>query len=529
MHTTTSKNKLNITSQDISNTTKNELKKNKTKNIILENKNQISQKNLKPKNTSFINNIGNSLSPKANINQNQKNINEISNIYNCSSPNPRPISVSRLQKNNNKSYYEPILNTCENYMIKHEKTNSNVISNNNNLENSNFNTRKFSNLTEGGSNGIREMIHSESQNGQLITSIKKSRNDFYKSMTKNNDINKVNVNSYNNKTTQNSNSNINNKPIIKKENLNNISNKFKSNFKEKKRPYIANNTSNYKNILSSSSYISYNNNIVSFSNIHTGKEKTKPKINNSKYKRNKILNTSEKINYISEEINLDDHIIKTNNLNSQININDQTTNSNNNSHITPLHSKNKSVGQFSVKNFNKNVPSNDTVYNTNYIINFIDSNNSKQNKNSFKNISPLTSNDKIKNNKINEKYKYKNKEYSVIPISSNILSRSSSNYYSFQVFPKKKKNSSNYKFESKKSSFTNNSGAKINSIKKKSTYNYFERKEQYLANGNEPIKEKKNTDYINIEDIDGPEEMHFYMNTLVRKTKEISVKYELIK
>ena len=521
MHMSTSKNKLNNISQDITNTEKKGFIKSKTKNIISGNKINITKKDLKPKHTSFINNIENSTNPKSNVNKNQNKNNEILNIYNCNSPIIRPISVSRLQKITSKSYYEPISNTCGNNIIKQEKNKSHCICNSN-IEN--VNTHKFGVLTEGSNNGVREMIHSESQNGQQITSLKKSRNDIYKSFNKINGKNKTNIINYNNNISQN----INNKPIIKNVEINNISNKFSSNYKQKNRQLITNNNiSHYKN-LSSSSYVSSMNNILSFSNIDNCKEKQKTKTNNSKSKRKKILNTSEPLHYISEENNLDNHIIKTNNLNTQIIINGQISNSNNNSHITPLHPKNKSVEQFSLKNFNGNVPNNDTVYNTNYIINFIDSNNSKQNKSSFKNISPLSSNNKIKNNKINDKYKNKSKDYSAIPISSNILSRSSSNYYSFQVLPKTKNNLS--KVESKKSSFTNNNGTKINSIKKKSTCNYFERKECYLVNGNtESENAKQNLKYNNIENIEGPEEMHFYMNMILRKSKEVSAKYESMK
>ena len=53
----------------------------------------------------------------------------------------------------------------------------------------------------------------------------------------------------------------------------------------------------------------------------------------------------------------------------------------------------------------------DTVYNTNYIINFID-----DSKNSFKNIGPLSSNNDDK--KSQNSQKYIKKEYAIIPISN---------------------------------------------------------------------------------------------------------------
>ena len=157
---------------------------------------------------------------------------------------------------------------------------------------------------------------------------------------------------------------------------------------------------------------------------------------------------------------------------------------------------------------------NDTVYNTNYIINFID-----DSKSSFKNIIPLSSNKDNKKNKNNQKDK--KKEYAVIPISSNLLSRSSNNYCNFQI---KRKKSPNNKIVLNKYNY---SEAKINSVKKKSTYNYFMRKDC-----NEAVNlnyKKKSNNCNEMENIEGPEEMHFYMNKILQKSKDIEGKYELIK
>ena len=439
MYTSKTKSKLNITSQENSYNIGITIKKNEIKKLKTENKKFLPIREVNPKNISIINNIANSV-----ISSNMEpssNLNEISKIHNTNSSNNRPISVSRLKKNEitSKSY---ILNTCgnNNNFIAIPKIEKNMPKKNNIVV-----------LTENG--------NSKKQVGQLVTSVKKSRNDFYKSLSK----------------------------IHNKKNSCSKNHSSQKNLRKKVTPQKSKFSNNYKNLLSSSTYALSVNNILSFS--HNSNK-------NSKFiKSEKILHFAD-----NNPHNLNQKCMSVADLSNLNNTNQneqQSTNSN-------YHTKTKS-----------NNITNDTVYNTNYIINFID-----DSKSPFKNIGPLSSNNDDKKDKSSQKYK--KKEYAVIPISSNLLNRSSNNYCNFQV--KRKKSPSSNKIIFNK---YNSSDAKINSVKKKSTYNYFMRKdcnEAVNLNSN-----KKLNSLQEMESIERPEEMHFFMNRIFQKSKEIEGKYETVK
>ena len=438
MFTSKNKSKISSTSHENSYNIGIIIKKNEIKKFKTDNKKFNPIREITPKNKSIINNLANS-GISSNIEPSSNMENEISKIYNNNnSTNNRPISVSRLKKNElvSKSY---ILNTY---------------GNNNNIKPISKNDKKLPKknniviLTENG--------NSKNQGGQLVNSVKKSRNQFYKSLSK----------------------------IHSKKNSNSKNNASPKNIKKKVTPQKSKFSNTYKNLLTSSTYALSVNNILSFSNNSNKNSKI--------IKSNKILNFSDnnlhKLNQKCMSVSDLNHLNNTNH-NEQ-----QSTNSN-------YHTKTKS-----------NNLTNDTVYNTNYIINFID-----DSKSSFKNIIPLSSNKDNKKNKNNQKDK--KKEYAVIPISSNLLSRSSNNYCNFQI--KRKKSPPNNKIIFNQ---YNSSDAKINSVKKKSTYNYFMRKDcNDAVNLN---NSKKIDNFQEMEDIERPEEMHFYMNKIIHKSKDIERKYE---
>ena len=435
MNTSKSKSKLNMTSQENSYNIGINIKKNEIKKFKTDNKKFLPIREINPKNISIINNITNSVI-SSNIEPSSNMANELSKIYN-NSTNNRPISVSRLKKNeiNSKSY---ILNTCgnNNNIVAISKIQKNIPKKNNIVI-----------LTENG--------NLKKKGGQLATSVKKSRNDFYKSLSK----------------------------IHNKKNSHSKNKVSPKNVRKKVTPQKSKFSNNYKNLLTSSTYALSMNNILSFSN--------------NSNKNSKIIKSEKALNFSDNNShNLSQKCMSVSNLNNTNQNELQSTNTN-------YHTKTKS-----------NNLTSDTVYNTNYIINFID-----DSKNSFKNIGPLSSNNDDKKSKNSQKYK--KKEYAIIPISSNLLSRSTNNYCNFQV---KRKKSPNNKIVLNKYNY---SEAKINSVKKKSTYNYFMRKDC-----NEAVNlnyKKKSNNCNEMENIEGPEEMHFYMNKILQKSKDIEGKYELIK